>query len=181
MFESDDLYPFRTLFLLWLTLEILQYYEALIEFPLNYALYVVVQRIQVLRARRPYVQGDVIVEIVIHPFLGYLEDMKLCKPQLAGIWSSFAHALYPKPQNSFQHLLILSSTDPSSLRKEVRRHYISHFSDFHNYHNRQKYCVHDCWNIFRASAQPSVIPSLDLLSLIKDFLMREKNQSISGF
>lgn len=50
---------------------------ALIDLPFDYASYLLVQLIQVWRAKRSYVWSDMIVEIVAHPFLGYLGLIRL--------------------------------------------------------------------------------------------------------
>lgn len=127
----------------------------LIGFPLNYAPYVVVQQIQIGRARRPYVWSDMIGRIVTHrPY----EIVQSLVGRCTILFCS--HSL---SNNLLQQHLIISSNDPQVVSKQLRRYDITLIV-----HNSQNHlCI-------------TVIPLVALVVLIKKFFSSEKKQSFPG-
>lgn len=101
-------------------LRLYNFMEWLSDLPLDYAPYVVVKLVQAWRINRPYVWGDIFVEIVTHIFLSLFGLIRLCNVLLIFLYSrSLSKTLEPSPTppDSQKHWLL--SLDE---RSEEERH-----------------------------------------------------------
>lgn len=102
--------------------------------PLNHAPHAEVQRVEVWRARWPYVRGPVPVDVVGKPVLRHLGDVGRGRILLEGIWPSLGNSVHPGLHGVLPYLDILAGVHSEASIEEERRHVVS-FTGYYSQHH----------------------------------------------